>query len=129
MGIVNGQQAMLFLYAAVFGIGLGMYYDCFRILRILVKWNAVWVLIQDLVFFLSSAFGFFLFLFFWNNGEIRIYVCLASALGMTVYFLTLGRLTVRFAAWLKNAVLRCVRGLARFCGRKRNNHVEVKNDL
>lgn len=35
-----------------------------------------------------------------NYGEIRFYIIGGELIGMTVYFLTLGRITVRIAKWV-----------------------------
>ncbi len=35
-----------------------------------------------------------------NSGEIRFYIIGGELIGMAVYFLTLGRITVRIAKWI-----------------------------
>ena len=91
------------LYAFLFGIGAGLYYECFRILRhagsILFPlkgrlWrivSLVVVFLEDILFFLTlSAFGV-LFLYACNRGQLRVSILTAMALGFIGYLLTVGK--------------------------------------
>lgn len=76
----------------VFGVLMGLCYECPRILRIIFKHNVAAVFIEDLLFF--SLFGFFSFvLALWIGiGYFRIYYIVFELLGACCYFLTLGKL-------------------------------------
>lgn len=94
-------------YALLFGLGAGLFYECFRILRCAVNIllpakrktfrviHLVAVFFEDLLFFLVlSAFGI-LFLYGCNRGQLRISILLAMGVGFAVYLLTLGKWVFR----------------------------------
>jgi hypothetical protein len=107
------------------GIFLGMVYDMFRLFRIAgndktysvinaiknryfskIHFNkktrrhisdAIFVFIEDVLFFLVVAVTEILATFHFNHGEIRIYCLLISAIGFFIYQKTIGRLVVFFS--------------------------------
>lgn len=79
------------------GVGLAVLYDLLRIWRILFdsgKWS---VYVQDVLYGVGAALVTFLLALAVNYGEVRFYLLLGEGAGVAVYFLTLGRVTVRMA--------------------------------
>ena len=56
MGIT--REALSFLYACLLGAGLGILYDVFRLLRLLLFKNRVVVFLEDLLFSLTGEHRF-----------------------------------------------------------------------
>lgn len=67
------------------GFYLGLAYDTYR--RLMQRWqNRTFLMYMlEMAFWLSQTAGLFYILFQMNNGELRIYVFLACALGFAMY--------------------------------------------
>lgn len=80
------------LQAAAAGLAMGIYYDFFRILRRIKRFDRFSVAIQDIFFWISAAIGLFFICIRLNNGFIRIYFVVFSLGGWGIYYLTVGKL-------------------------------------
>lgn len=80
------------LQALVAGAVWGVYYDVFRMLRRLIGFSRVSIALQDVFFWLTSAFCLFFVCIQLNNGFIRIYFILFAFVGWGIYFATLGKM-------------------------------------
>lgn len=78
------------------GIAAGVLFDLFRTFRRLVKSGAVWVGVQDLLFWLLAACAAFFFLYQYNDGQPRWYIFCGILLGATLYHLLVRDFVVRF---------------------------------
>ena len=85
-------QAVLFMKVCGFGFLLGMLYEVFRVLRILLT-KAKYVVFWDLLYMTVCAILTFLFLLTYGNGVMRTFCFFALIGGWTVYYLTLGKVT------------------------------------
>ena len=106
VSVVN--QLTVFLLSVLCGTLAGLFFDFFRTFRRLVKSSAVWVGVQDLLFWFLAACAAFLFLYRFNDGQPRWYIFCGILLGTTLYHLLAGNYVVRF---LSAAVLFCGRVL------------------
>lgn len=79
------------LQALLAGVGMGVYYDCFRFWRRMFQCRWPSVVIQDLIFWLTSAVAVFFVCIRWNGGYIRIYFVIFLMCGWLVYFFTAGK--------------------------------------
>ena len=86
------DEMTLFGICLLVGAGLAFVYDCIRILRLLVPHRDVLVDIEDLSFWLFTAWMVFRTLFTYNRGALRAYAFLGMFLGVIIYALTLSRL-------------------------------------
>ena len=91
------------LLAFLYGVGAGLLYEIFRILRsmtdilfpirskVLSILHVIVVFWQDLLYFgILSATGV-LFLYVFNRGQLRISLILMMALGLCLYLVTIGK--------------------------------------
>lgn len=104
---VRGQTRELLLFLAV-GAALGVWYELFRIRRLVghhTPWRVFW---QDMAAAVGAAFLTMLAALPISNGQVRLSHLLALLLGAGVYYVTCGRL-------LYGILRRTVRG----CGRVR----------
>ncbi len=83
-------QFMIFLFSCFLGIVLGLLYDAFRLVRMIINRHNIFIFIQDIIYFLLSAFITFLFVLIFNDGESRFYILAGEGIGWIVYHLTFG---------------------------------------
>ena len=81
------NQAQLFLVFIINGIIIGILFDFFRILRKSFKTNDITTYIEDFLFWILTGFSILFTLFKFNNGEIRLYMFFAIAIGILFYIL------------------------------------------
>ena len=105
MVLSNSQQATVLLLSLLFGMGLGAFFDVFRMVRLFVRCSAVTVFFQDLFCFLTSALASFLFVFEVNDGTVRLFILAAFLMGGLAFRLTVGQLLLRLCARTKNFFL------------------------
>lgn len=91
----------------ILGIIMGLGYECLRFFRMLVRHNAVFLFIEDTLFFALCALISFITALAVGIGYFRIYYAAFEAMGVLLYFSTVGRAL--------NAILRgTVKGIKRF---------------
>jgi spore cortex biosynthesis protein YabQ len=100
---ISGQAATFLLFVAM-GFALGIFYDIFRILRKIVRHNAVFISIEDLIFWTVSAGLLFILLLRVNFGELRFFVLLAAGLGLALYFGTLSHFFLKLGDLAKKGL-------------------------
>ncbi len=59
--------------------------------------SGIAIFLSDIIFCLTAAISVIILLFHLNGGEIRGFALLGAALGFSVYYFTVGRLTVLFS--------------------------------
>lgn len=88
-------QADLFYIFILTGILLGVLFDVFRILRKSFKTSDLITYIEDVVFWILAGFLLFYTVYKFNNGEIRSYVLLGIALGLTAYLIIFSKIFIK----------------------------------
>ncbi|WP_162840357.1 spore cortex biosynthesis protein YabQ [Acetanaerobacterium elongatum] len=114
MEVVVSHQTVLFLQACLLGFLLGIFYEIFRILRLLIQTGPVAIFVQDILYWSVSALISFLFILAVNSGQLRIFLLLGIVIGMVVYFLTLGVLVMKAS----KAIIAFIHRVMRFIYRK-----------
>ena len=94
LGLTIAEQSLVFLYAILLGTLLGAIYDLFRIIRISFGGKVVAVFIEDIIFSIAALVLTFVFVIAFNNGELRFFILIGEFLGFTVYYFTVGKLTM-----------------------------------
>lgn len=105
------EQLTVFGLSILLGCGLGVLYDVFRLLRLLVRFGPAAIFLQDLLFWLAAALLTFFYIFAANSGQIRWFILFGALLGAVIYHLTLGEMVIRF---LRAAIDLIRRVLTRF---------------
>lgn len=106
MELTNGSQLYHLFLSCGLGFLLGLYYDVFRVFRLVMRSGARTIFFQDLFFFSSSAVATFLFALTVTGGQLRFYLFLGSLIGFAAYYFTIGRVVVRFAGGVAACVIR-----------------------
>lgn len=89
------EEVFLFLFSCIAGIIIGVFYDIFRTIRIIIPHNAFFTMIEDIVFLAGYAVFLSSFASAQARGELRFYFILGNALGFIVYFFTAGTFVIR----------------------------------
>ena len=100
--------ALMLVYAAVSGFGIGLLYDCLRVLRAFcgdslrpTKKRSLGLRIllfaEDVLTVAVAAVVLILLCYYTNDGQLRAPAILGMACGFFVYIRTLGRVTARIA--------------------------------
>lgn len=78
-------QFLTIISMTISGFYLGLAYDTYR--QLIKRWQdrTFLIYILEMAFWISHTVGLFYILFQMNNGELRIYVFLASVLGFSLY--------------------------------------------
>ena len=88
------EQLRLFLLSCAFGIPLGILFDVFRVIRLIIPHGKILVAVEDVLFF--CIYGVFLMSFVSAaaRSEFRAYFCAGNLLGFALYYFTLGNTVV-----------------------------------
>lgn len=85
------REWMLLVYALGTGAGFSFLYDQLLVYRKLKKHAKILIYIEDFFYLVICFFISFFLLFYGNNGILRFYMVLGCAIGIFLYFETLGR--------------------------------------
>lgn len=92
MDISLSQQLFSFVSSIILGAILGIVYELFRTVRSLFGGGTVTVFIQDVLFWIISAFITYTFFLIFTNGTVRIFVIIGMLIGFYIYLKTFGRI-------------------------------------
>ena len=95
------EQISVVAYALVLGAVLGIFYDIFRIVRLLCGARNLGIFIHDVIYFLISGLVTFLFVLLFNFGESRFYILAGEALGWCLYHVSVGDMVY---GWFKKII-------------------------
>lgn len=95
MELVLTEELAVVGYAALFGVGVGILYDVFRVLRLIFRPSAVAVFVEDLIFFFITAWLTGMFIFTFHSGVIRLYIFVSAVAGAALWYMTFGRISYR----------------------------------
>ena len=118
----QGALALLFVYAAAAGFGLGGWYTLLRLLRVLsfgdspmgkqgskFGLSAIALFLGDVIFAVTAALTLILLLYYRNDGQLRAPAVLGMACGFFVWRETLGRIVAKLEKPLSRLVKKAVR--------------------
>lgn len=111
MGQSLASQPVIFGYACLFGAVLGLYYDIFRIIRLLTASERRHVFLQDVFYLFTCGVLTYLFTFAVNYGELRFYILAGEAIGWCIYYLTIGAITLRVSTLVVTFLETCIHWL------------------
>ena len=88
------NQAYLLLVFSLTGVAIGILFDFFRILRRTIKTSNIITYIEDILFWGLTGLLILYNIWYFNNGEIRIYMFLGIILGVLIYMSTLSNILI-----------------------------------
>ncbi len=89
------SQTKLFLWAFVLGCGLGIFYDIFRCLRLIIKHNNISVIIEDAIYIIIFSLSVFTLILERARGELKAFMFVGAIIGMILYILTIGNFVIK----------------------------------
>lgn len=79
------HEIQFLLHSFLLGIVITFVYDNIRVLRRVLRHNAFWISLEDLVFWIAVAISIFLLHHRENNGVFRWFSILGALVGMVIY--------------------------------------------
>lgn len=89
------NQAYLFLVFSLTGVVIGILFDFFRILRRTIKTSNIITYIEDVLFWILTGLLILYNIWYFNNGEIRVFMFLGIILGVLIYMSTLSNILIK----------------------------------
>ncbi len=89
------EQAYLFLVFSLTGVSIGIIFDFFRVLRKTYKTSDIITYIEDIIFWILAGAIILYSIWYFNNGEIRLFMIIGIILGTLIYALTLSNLFIK----------------------------------
>lgn len=96
------EQTLIFLQAAALGIGVGLLYDIFRVIRTVFHAGFIFTSLTDILFSVFTVISVFLFIVVAANGIVRFYIPLGLFFGAMLYFFSV-------SPFVMSSVKRCLR--------------------
>ncbi len=89
------NQAYLFLVFSLTGVVLGVLFDFFRVLRKTFKTEDFVTYIEDILYWILAGIIILYNIWFFNDGEIRVFMILGILMGAIIYCLTLSPIFIK----------------------------------
>ena len=89
------NQAYLFLVFSLTGIVIGILFDLFRVLRKTFKTSDILTSLEDILFWIFAGIIILYSIWYFNNGEIRLFIFLGIIMGLLIYMLTLSDILIK----------------------------------
>ena len=100
------NQAYLFLVFSLTGVEIGILFDFFRILRRTIKTGNIVTYIQDVLFWILTGILVLYNIWYFNNGEIRVYMFLGIIIGTLIYMSTLSNIFVKLFTKILSMIIK-----------------------
>lgn len=100
------DQAYLFIVFSLTGVVIGILFDFFRILRRSLKTSNIITYVEDVLFWILTGVLILYNIWYFNNGEIRIYMFLGIIMGLLIYMLTLSNIIVSLFSKILKMLIR-----------------------
>ncbi|MEG0615439.1 MAG: spore cortex biosynthesis protein YabQ [Oscillospiraceae bacterium] len=100
------EQLSQFVLCIIIGVGLGIFFDFFRVARVLLPHKNFLTAIEDIVFLLIWGVVLLVFSMEIGRGEVRIFFLLGNILGFTLYHFTLGNFVVKLLRKIISTIYR-----------------------
>ena len=100
------DQAYLFIVFSLTGVVIGILFDFFRILRRSFKTSNIITYVEDVLFWILTGVLILYNIWYFNNGEIRIYMFLGIIMGLLIYMRTLSNIIVSLFSKILKMLIR-----------------------
>ena len=102
------NQMQLFFIFIINGIIIGLLFDFFRISRKVIRTSDFVTYIEDILFWILTGFSVLYSIFFFNNGELRLYMFLGILLGAIFYMLLISKYVVKINIKIIEIIKKCI---------------------
>ena len=104
----NLEQLISFIYFVIVGVVLSIIFDIFRILRRTIKTSDIVTNIQDILFCIITGMIILFSIFYFNNGELRLYVFLGVFIGITLYMIFISKYFIKINVAIINFIKKII---------------------
>ena len=104
MSFTLSEQLLCIAWSVVCGAFIGLIYDLFRIIRLLVFKGKVASFICDFLFMVTAAFISVIFSMGFSRGNTRYFIVAGELCGLLLVRLTLGRVSIRIIEFLSRKI-------------------------
>lgn len=98
------SQAYLFLVFSLTGIFIGCLFDFFRVLRKLFKTSNLITYVEDILFWILTGIILLYTIWYFNDGEIRLYLLLGLIMGIVIYALIISNIYFKILFKILNVI-------------------------
>lgn len=109
MPISVNTQALIFIYSVIGGMLIAFIYDAFRIKRKAVKTRSIAIFIEDFIYWIIVALIMLTMIHYSNEGEIRGYIFLGTAVGVILYISLFSRVVIKISLQVIEIICRIFR--------------------
>jgi len=102
------DQAYVFLTTVYAGFIIGFFYDCCRVIRIMIKAGVFVTALLDLLFWIIIGTLSFLVVFYVNDGNVRFFTIMGFVIGWVLYFLYMSRFVMKALLWLYEILAKAI---------------------
>lgn len=120
------NQAYLFIVFSLTGVIIGCLFDFFRVLRKNIKTVDIITYIEDILFWILTGILILYNIWFFNNGEIRIYMFLGIIIGVTIYISILSNLYILFLTSIFNIIKKILNSISKIFSNFFKNFKKIK---
>lgn len=96
------NQTYLFIIFILNGFLIGILFDVFRILRKSFKTSDFVTGIEDIIFWILTAFIILYSVFKFNNGRLRAFLFVGIAFGVLIYILAFSKIFIKINLYIIN---------------------------
>ena len=100
----NYEQLISFIYFIIVGIVLSIIFDIFRILRRTIKTSDIVTNIQDILFCIITGIIILFSIFYFNGGELRVYILIGIILGIALYMVFISKYFIKINVAIINFI-------------------------
>jgi spore cortex biosynthesis protein YabQ len=108
MGINVLEQLNSFFVFFISGIIIGVLFDIFRIIRKLFKVSDIHTYIEDILFGIITGIFLVFIIFVYNNGNVRLYMFIAMAIGIVLYLLLISKYFIKLNVIIFSFINKCL---------------------
>lgn len=102
-------QFKYFFATIVTGIGIGIFFDVYRIIRGINYKKGILSSISDLLFWILMSLFTFIFLLNTNNLNVRYYTFIGIVFGFIIYMSAISRYVIAFLRWVVYILIKTIR--------------------
>lgn len=105
------NQAYLFLVFTLTGFIIGALFDVFRILRKSFKTSDFITYLEDILFWVLTGFLIIYNIWYFNDGEIRLFMFLGLIMGILIYLLLLSKFFIILMTFIIDIIKKMLKTL------------------
>ena len=107
------NQAYIFIIFVIVGGIIGIIFDFFRILRKTIKTKDFMTYLEDILFCIITGIIVLYSIFFFNNGEFRMYMFIGILIGVLMYLLTISPYIIKINVYILRKIIFICKGMSK----------------